>query len=336
MLQFHKQRLEEIFAKGREKKIIVFGDLMLDRYLWGNVTRISPEAPVPIINIEDEEIRFGGAGNVANNLIGLGALPVVVGVVGDDDWGKIFRSLLLERSLIDNGLVVDSQRPTTMKTRIIGNSQHIARVDRERIFPINQNIQTKIINFITEIINDVEAVIIQDYNKGVVNANLIHEIIDQANRSGKTVTADPKFNNFWEFEGITVFKPNKKEAEEALAMKIQTEEDLKTAGNKIIERLDGEAVLITRGNEGMALFEKKSQPTFLKTRARKVADVSGAGDTVISTLTFALAAGCSMQEAVQLANYAAGLVCEEVGVVPVDGGKLVQAILKNQAQFENE
>jgi rfaE bifunctional protein kinase chain/domain len=336
MLQFHKNRLEEIFVSGHQKKVIVVGDLMLDRYLWGNVTRISPEAPVPIINIEDEEIRFGGAGNVANNLIGLGALPVVVGVIGDDDWGKIFRSLLLKKNLIDKGLVVDSQRPTTMKTRIIGNSQHIARVDREKLLPIDQHIQTEIINFITEIISDVEAVILQDYNKGVVNANLIHKIIDLAARSGKTVTADPKFNNFWEFKGITVFKPNKKEAEEALAMKIQTEDDLKTAGNKIIERLDGEAVLITRGQEGMALFEKKSQPTFLMTRARKVADVSGAGDTVISTLTFALSAGCSMQEAVQLANYAAGLVCEEVGVVPVDGGKLVQAILKNQAQFENE
>jgi rfaE bifunctional protein kinase chain/domain len=328
MIKFNKDRLKEIIDGGQQNKIIVVGDLMIDRYLWGNVSRISPEAPVPVINIEDEENRFGGAGNVANNLIGLGATPVVVGVVGDDELGKMFRALLLEKNLSDKGLVTDSQRPTTTKIRIIGNNQHIARVDREKIFPINQEIQTKILNFINEIIDEVEAIIIQDYNKGLVVPSLVHKIISLAKQKDKIITADPKFDNFWEFKGVTVFKPNKKETEEVLAMRIQGEEELSMAGGKLVEQMDG-AVLITLGKDGMALFEKNKQSMHLKARTRKVADVSGAGDTVIATLTYALSVGCSMQEAVTLANYAAGLVCEEVGVVPVDGDKLVEAILKN-------
>jgi len=333
MLRFTESRLKEIFDQGHQKKILVLGDLMLDRYLWGKVSRISPEAPVPIINIEEEEIRFGGAGNVANNLIGLGAVPVITGVVGNDDSGRVFRSILLEKQLNDRGLIVDEWRPTTMKTRIIGNDQHIARVDREKTLPIIPEVQTKIFTFVKEVIPDTEAIIIQDYNKGVLVADLIHNVINLANQHSNFVTSDPKFDNFWEFKGVTVFKPNKKEAEQALAMRIQTDEDMVTAGKKLIDKLEAQAVLITRGKEGMALFERNHPYKFLPTRARKVADVSGAGDTVIATLTFALAAKATMEEAVTLANYSAGLVCEEVGVVPVNGKKLVQSILRNQEVF---
>lgn len=336
MLRFTESRLKEIFNRGRQKKILVLGDLMLDRYLWGKVSRISPEAPVPIINIEEEEIRFGGAGNVANNLIGLGAVPVITGVVGNDDSGKVFRTILQEKQLSDRGLIVDETRPTTMKTRIIGNDQHIARVDREKILPVSADVQSKIFSFVEDVIPDIEGIIIQDYNKGVVVADLIHNVIRLANQHHKTVTADPKFDNFWELKGVTVFKPNKKETEEALAMRLQSDEDLVTAGKQLIDKLEAQAVLITRGKEGMALFEaNRPHHMFLPTRARKVADVSGAGDTVIATLTFALAAGATVEEAVTLANYAAGLVCEEVGVVPVNGERLVQSILKNQEYFES-
>lgn len=334
MLPFTQDRLREILNGGARKRIIVLGDLMLDRYLWGNVSRISPEAPVPIINIEDEEIRLGGAGNVANNLIGLGALPLMAGVVGDDEWGDRFRSMLSEKKLSSDGVITDKQRPTTMKTRIIGNNQHIARVDREKIHPIEEQIQNKILEFIRENIADVEAIVIQDYNKGVLATELIQQVIQLAREHDKITTVDPKFKNFWEFKGVTVFKPNKKEVEEALARHIETQNDFLAAGEALLRKLDSEAVLITRGKEGMALFEKSAEPTFLETRARKVADVSGAGDTVIATLTFALAAQSSLQEAVTLANYAAGLVCEEVGVVPVEGEKLLQSILKNQELFE--
>lgn len=330
MIRLEEERLKEIMQAGNQKRIIVFGDLMVDRYLWGNVSRISPEAPVPIINIDDEEIRFGGAGNVANNLIGLGAIPLIVGVVGNDNLGKAFRSMLLERNLSDKGLIVDAQRPTTVKTRIIGNNQHIARVDREKLTAIDRQTQDQILDHLGHIIDDANAIIIQDYNKGVVAAELIQRIIQLANERQKIVTADPKFDNFWEFKGVTVFKPNKKEAEAALAARIQTDQELVNAGGELLKKIDGEAVLITRGRDGMALFERDSAHTFIKTSARKVADVSGAGDTVIAALTFALAAAAAMKEAVTIANYAAGLVCEEVGVVPVNGEKLVESIVKNQ------
>lgn len=336
MLRFTEDHLHEILNGGLREKIIVLGDLMLDRYLWGNVSRISPEAPVPIINIEDEEIRLGGAGNVANNLIGLGALPLMAGVVGDDEWGDKFRSMLSEKHLSHDGVITDGQRPTTMKTRIIGNNQHIARVDREKLHPVDRQIQTKILDFIRENIAEVEAILIQDYNKGVLATELIHQVIQLARERDKIITVDPKFKNFWEFKGVTVFKPNKKEVEEALARHIETPEDFLDAGDGLLKRLNAHSILITRGKEGMALFDRDTQPTFLETRARKVADVSGAGDTVIATLTFALAAKSSLQEAVTLANYAAGLVCEEVGVVPVEGQKLVKSILKNQEFFDEK
>lgn len=334
MLTFIENRPQQILDQGYQKKILVLGDLMLDRYLWGRVSRISPEAPVPIVDIEEEEIRLGGAGNVANNLIGLGAIPVISGVVGDDDWGRLFRSILQEKRLNDQGLIIDEGRPTTMKTRIIGNDQHIARVDREKTLPVDRDIQARIFSFVEDIISDIEGVIIQDYNKGVVVSELIRNVIRLANDHHKTVSADPKFSNFWELKGVTLFKPNKKEAEEALAKRIQSDEDLVRAGKQLIDKLEAQAVLITRGKEGMVLFEGNQPHKFLPTRARKVADVSGAGDTVIATSTFALAAGTSIEEAVTLANYAAGLVCEEVGVVPVDGKKLVQSILRNQQDFE--
>jgi rfaE bifunctional protein kinase chain/domain len=334
MFRFTESRLQQILDQGYRKKILVLGDLMLDRYLWGRVSRISPEAPVPIVNIEEEEVRLGGAGNVANNLIGLGAIPVITGVVGNDDSGRVLRSILQEKQLNDQGLIIDEGRPTTMKTRIIGNDQHIARVDREKTLPVDRDTQARMFSFVEDTISDIEGVIIQDYNKGVVVSEMIRNVIKLANDHHITVTADPKFSNFWELKGVTLFKPNKKEAEEALAMRIQTDSDLVTAGKQLVDRLGAQAVLITRGKEGMALFEGNRPHNFLPTRARKVADVSGAGDTVIATSTFALAAGASVEEAVTLANYAAGLVCEEVGVVPVDGKKLVQSILRNQQDFE--
>jgi rfaE bifunctional protein kinase chain/domain len=334
MLFLSESRLKKIMSSS-EKKIAVIGDLMIDRYLWGDVSRISPEAPVPIINIEEEEIRFGGAANVANNLIGLGAIPILVGVVGDDIWGEVFRNKLSEKGLPGGGVVVDINRPTTIKTRIIGNNQHIARVDREKVEAVADENQNKILKFLKENIQEIDAIILQDYNKGLLVPGYISKIIQLANSFDKFITVDPKFKNFFEFHDVTVFKPNKKETEEALAMHLTTRNDLIEAGNILLEKLNADAVLITRGKEGMALFKKNEEVTFIDTRARKVADVSGAGDTVIATLTYALAADASITESVTLANYAAGLVCEEVGVVPVQGDKLYEAIMKNQGKNES-
>lgn len=335
MLKFSESRLQEILERGRGKRLMVVGDLMVDRYLWGTVSRLSPEAPVPIINIEDEEIRFGGAANVANNVIGLGATPIVVGVVGKDHWGQIFKSMLRDRNLWADGLVEDGSRPTTLKTRIIGNNQHIARVDREIVAPIHGEIQKKILQFVTDQIDSVDAIILQDYNKGILVPPLIHQIVDLAGKYGVPITVDPKFDNFLEYRNVTLFKPNKRETEEALAIRLHNEAGIREAGVRLIDQLNARAVLITLGERGMALFEDNGQVAFTGTRARKVADVSGAGDTVIATVTFALAAGANMREAVTLANYAAGVVCEEVGVVPINRDVLKKTILMNQHLFDD-
>ena len=336
MLTFSAQRLHHIMDAGRNKRIMVIGDVMVDRYLWGTVTRLSPEAPVPIINIDDEEIRFGGAANVANNIISLGAEPVVVGVVGNDHWGKVFKNMLLEKQLTADGLIVDTSRPTTLKTRIIGNNQHIARVDREQTSPVAPQVQERIFRFIQEQIDRVDGIILQDYNKGVLVPQLIHRVIDLAQQKGTIITVDPKFENFFEYHKVTLFKPNKREVEEALATRLIDKNKISEAGLRLLHTLQAQAVLITLGEKGMVLFEKGDKISFSGTRARKVADVSGAGDTVIATVTFALAAGASMREAVTLANFAAGVVCEEVGVVPVARDNLIQAVLTNQHRFRDE
>jgi len=315
---------------------MVIGDLMVDRYLWGTVNRISPEAPVPIINIKDEEVRFGGAANVANNIISLGAEPIVVGVVGKDHWGQVFKDMLLGKHLTDEGLIVDETRPTTLKTRIIGNNQHIARVDREQTQPISSSIQKKILHFIESHIHLVDGIILQDYNKGILVPGLIHRIIDIANRNDLQISVDPKFENFLEYRGVTLFKPNKREVEEALATRLTSAEKIRKAGLDLLHMLKAQSVLITLGEKGMALFETSERVAFMGTRARKIADVSGAGDTVIATVAFALAAGASVPEAVTLANFAAGIVCEEVGVVPVDPQELAKAVLNNQHRYQNE
>jgi rfaE bifunctional protein kinase chain/domain len=334
VILFSEERLREISKEANHKKVIVFGDLMVDEYLWGKVSRISPEAPVPIINIDAEQLRFGGAANVANNLIGLQGTPLLLGVVGDDRMGHIFTDMLQEKQLISEGIIMTNQRPTTVKTRIIGNNQHVARVDKESVKPLSVDLQNKLFETARQHIDEISAIIIQDYNKGVVSPELVRRLIDLAVRKNKYVTVDPKFENFLSFENVTVFKPNVKETEEALAMRLRDEAEVIEAGNILLSKLNSKAVLITRGAQGMALFEKNETPIFVGTRARKVADVSGAGDTVIATLTYALCGGASIKEAVTLSTYAAGQVCEEVGVVPVDGEKLVPSILRNQRYFE--
>lgn len=327
MISFEKAQLEKIIKQAQKTKILVFGDLMVDEYLWGNVTRISPEAPVPIINISEAQVRFGGAANVAYNLIGLGHTPLLVGIVGQDRMGQLFQKMMKENGLDNDGIIALPDRPTTVKTRIIGNNQHIARVDQETVEPISLKVQEKLFEIFVSHIEDVSAIIIQDYNKGVVVPWLINRIVDLATRKAKLITVDPKFDNFFEFKNVTVFKPNVKETEEALAMRIKDEPDVIAAGNKLLSLLNCEAVLITRGALGMALIEKNNQNTFVETKARKVADVSGAGDTVIATLTYALCGGASMKQAVTMANFAAGLVCEEVGVVPVKLDKLRDSLI---------
>jgi rfaE bifunctional protein kinase chain/domain len=327
LVKFNKQRLNKITETAKTQKILVFGDLMVDQYLWGEVSRVSPEAPVPVINIASEQIRFGGAANVAFNLVGLGIEPILIGCIGQDRMGDNFLNMLEENSLMTEGILRVEKRPTTVKTRIIGNNQHVARVDQETTVPINSEIQEKMFETFLSHIEDVSAVLIQDYNKGIVVPLLINHVIDLVERHGKIITVDPKFENFLVFKKVTVFKPNIKETEAALAMRIRDDNDILAAGEKLIEMLESESVLITLGSKGMALFERNGENSFVETKARKVADVSGAGDTVIATLTYALSGGANIKEAVSLSNFAAGIVCGEVGVVPISLKTLVKSVL---------
>jgi len=329
MLQISNKKLNDIKEGFKNKKIIIVGDMMLDGYYWGDVNRISPEAPVPVIEIDDEFFRFGGAANVAFNIQKLGGTPLPIGVIGDDNEGRIFKSLLDEAGLSQNGMIEDTQRPTTAKTRVIARNQHIVRIDKESKNNVDEKIENKILTLFEKFIDDADGVILQDYNKGVLTPNLIEQIIKTANKQNKIITVDPKFDNFLSYSNVTVFKPNKKETEDAFGIRIYNEDDLNKAGEKLLKKLNAKFVLLTLGEDGIALFEQSKPAKRIQTKARKVADVSGAGDTVISTLTMALAAGADIYQAAYMANYAGGLVCEEMGIVPVELDNLFSEIEKN-------
>lgn len=328
MIDLSKKRIKELEKKFIGKKIAVIGDMMLDGYYWGDVKRISPEAPVPVLEVEDEFFRFGGAANVALNISTLGGIPVPVGVIGYDNYGTIFTSLLNDFNIMNDGIVIDESRPTTTKTRVIADNQHVVRIDKESKKYVDKKIAKKMYDFIENQINELDGIILQDYNKGVLTKSLIIDLIELANKNKKLVTVDPKFENFLSYKNATVFKPNRKEAETKLGVKIKTAEDISSAGKKIMVELKAKYLLLTLGEEGIAIFEKGKPVERMPTKARKVADVSGAGDTVISTLTMALAAGANIIEGSYLANYAGGLVCEEVGIVPIERKKLFATVLK--------
>ncbi|TFG99945.1 MAG: D-glycero-beta-D-manno-heptose-7-phosphate kinase [Calditrichales bacterium] len=329
MIQFDQDRLGEIFSGFSGKRIMVVGDLMIDEYLIGHVRRISPEAPVPVVDVKGQSVRLGGAANVALNIRSLGCNPIMVGVVGDDHYGTKLLKLLSKQGVGSDGVIRIPGRPTTVKTRIIGDSQHIARVDHEDATYLRHGDEENIFEKVTKILDSVDGVILQDYNKGVLTEDLIEFVVSHARQKNLLITVDPKFKNFLKFRNVTVFKPNIKETEEALAVKINNEADLLMAGKQLKQSLNADNILITRGSDGMSLFESDDRVMHVPTRVRKVADVSGAGDTVISTLTAALAGGASMREAAVIANYAAGIVCEEVGIIPVDKDKLYKVCLGN-------
>lgn len=326
MINISQKRLRELKDNFKGLKIAVIGDMMLDCYFRGDVKRISPEAPVPVVEVENEFFRFGGAANVALNLLKLGGIPLPVGVIGSDNDGKIFKSLLTEADMIAEGIFVDSTRPTTTKTRVIADSQHVVRIDKESKQNINEKLEDKIFSYLSRNINKIDGVILQDYNKGVLTPKLIEKIIRLVNEKKVLITVDPKFNNFFEFRNVTVFKPNRKEAEDVLGVKMKDSKDITSAGEKILEKLNAKNVLLTLGSEGIAVFEKNKTEKRMPTKARRVADVSGAGDTVISTLTMALAAKADIIESSYLSNYAAGIVCEEVGIVPIELDKLFDTV----------
>jgi D-glycero-beta-D-manno-heptose-7-phosphate kinase len=307
------------------KRIAVVGDVMLDRYFWGSVHRISPEAPVPVVEVENESVRLGGAANVAHNIRSLGGVPLLVGLIGDDHPGKQFLEMLAEMNLPAEGIVTDSARPTTIKTRVIAAGQHVVRIDNESKVDCPEHLEHRLIDAVKYGIHTLDAILIEDYNKGVVTHNVIRELTAIALKYNKVITVDPKFNNFQEYREVTLFKPNRREVEEVLGGRLVTDADVEGAGRQLLEMLNARNVLLTRGPQGMSLFEENGRVTHIPTTAMNVQDVSGAGDTVISTLTLALAAGMGVREACMLANCAAGVVVASVGIVPITQGDLAQA-----------
>lgn len=326
MIDISPKRLNALKKNFKNIKIAVIGDMMLDCYFWGDVKRISPEAPVPVVEVENEFYRFGGAANVALNIQKLGGVPLPIGIIGYDNYGTIFTSLIKETDISDDGIFVDESRPTTTKTRVIAGSQHVVRIDKESKLYLNKSVQNKVYEYLKKNIKDLDGIILEDYNKGVLSHSLIEKVIKLANDNNVLISVDPKFNNFFAFKNVTVFKPNRKEAEDVLGMKIRSSEDISNAGKKLLEKLNSRYILLTLGEGGIAVFEKDKPEKRMSTKAREVADVSGAGDTLIATITMALAAKANILEASYLANYAGGLVCEEVGIVPIELDKLFSTI----------
>ena len=329
MINLTLNRLEEIQKNFSGKRIAVAGDLMLDRYFWGKVSRISPEAPVPVVEVEEESTRLGGAANVANNIASLGGVPIMIGVVGNDAGAESLRSLVAEKGFPTDGIITDESRPTTIKTRVIAHNQHVVQIDHEEKSNINDEVQTRIIAIFERQIKLLDGIILEDYNKGVLTKGLIASIIQLAKEHERIITVDPKFNNFFDYRGVSVFKPNRKETEEALGRRLNTSDEVEAAARELFVKLDPDNVLLTLGEMGMILLERNGSLSHVETKARHVADVSGAGDTVIATLTMAMAAGASVKESAALANYAGGIVCGEVGIVPIDKNVLIQTISKD-------
>ncbi len=300
---------------------------MVDRYFWGEIERISPEAPVPVVEIQDETYNLGGAANVVNNLVSLGAEPVPFGVIGNDQAGKTLKGILKQQSLDNSCVFIADDRPTTVKTRVIARNQHIVRIDRESREDLPVELQNKIIDSFATQVNSFDAAVFQDYNKGVITERVLKEIIQSSKGAEVIISADPKFHNFFAYKGVTLFKPNIKETEAALITKIRTDEDVENSGRQIIDKLNPKYLIITRGSKGMTVFLDHHKVVHLPTRALRVHDVSGAGDTVIATLMTFLSAGATIEEAATIANYAAAAVCEEVGVVSIDKNRLKSILL---------
>ena len=328
MNQITQQRAHELLRRASECSIVVYGDVMLDEFVWGDVTRISPEAPVPVVDIRRESVHLGGAANVLANAYALGVRASVVGVVGNDRACEQLRGKLKEcgSPSAPDTLVVDESRPTTLKTRIIAHNQTVVRADRERRTPVDAETETRIIEVLKEAIKEASAFVVSDYDKGAVTPRVLGEILPLVYERGVPVLIDPKIRNFDAYRPATLITPNHLEALRLTNTEDHSDEALKRAANLIRERLGCESVLITRGERGMMLLERDREPVYVETVAREVYDVTGAGDTVIATLAVALSTGASMLEAAILANHAAGIVVGKVGTATASAEELINSI----------
>ncbi len=309
-----------------ECRILVVGDLMIDEYLWGEVERISPEAPVQVVSVARDTTTLGGAGNVVNNLVALGAKVSVASVIGAGDNGVLLLRLFEELGVDTEGLIQDPNRPTTKKTRILAGHQHVLRIDRETKREISNDHVDRLVQFIKERIDDFDVVLLSDYGKGLFTEILLRQLIDTAKQHKKAIIVDPKGLNFKKYAGATAITPNKREASLAAGTEIVDDVSLIAAGRRLLQDIPVQKVLMSCGKEDMILFEHEKEPYRIYTEARQVFDVSGAGDTVLAVLGLGLASGAAFRQAATLANVAAGIVVGKVGTATVSREELQKAL----------
>jgi rfaE bifunctional protein kinase chain/domain len=318
--------IDGIISRFREVTVLVVGDIILDVFVWGKVDRISPEAPVPVVTVEKETQLLGGAANVVNNIRSLGGQVFLSGLVGGDGRGKKVLTLLEEKGVPTGGVLIDPRRPTTVKTRIVAHSQQVVRFDREDQASPSKEYGKKLVSSIRDMIPRADTIVIADYGKGVVTEEIVQAVTRDARREKKAVLLDPKIGRFHLYRDVTVVAPNIQEASLAAGIEIVDDKSLKEVGKRLSDRFNCEVVLVTRGEQGMALFERGREMIKIPTMAREVFDVTGAGDTVIGVMALVLGAGGSFGEAAEVANYAAGIVVGKVGTATVTPEELRGAI----------
>lgn len=322
-----KKTLSYYIHRFDKTTVLVVGDIIADHYIWGRVERISPEAPVPIVDVQRENYMLGGAGNVANNIVSLEGKVKICGVIGHDEMGRWIIHTLRTLGIETGGVVVEDERPTTKKTRVIAHSQHVVRFDHECRDEISQESQDIILEHIEKQLDNIEVLILSDYAKGVITRYIVKKIQELSLKKNLKVIVDPKMKHFDYYRGATIITPNVLEASMASGIAIKDEPSLIKAGDMLLRQSDATAILITRGEHGMSLFERSSDPFHIPAVAREVFDVTGAGDTVVSTLALSIAAGASFREASILANYAAGIVVGMVGTAAAKREQLVSALI---------
>jgi D-beta-D-heptose 7-phosphate kinase/D-beta-D-heptose 1-phosphate adenosyltransferase len=318
-------RARRLLGAMRRQRVLVVGDVMLDEFIWGRVARISPEAPVPVVEVTGQSFHLGGAGNVAANLCALGGEVVLAGVVGADAAGARVQDSLRAAGIVPALAVAEGARPTTVKTRIVAHSQQMVRADRELAEDLKGALEEALLSCLVEHLGSCRAVLVSDYQKGVVTPRVMKLVRERARRRGIPVLVDPKVGHFPRYKGVTVVTPNQLEAEQATGIRIRDDDALAAAGQRLLALLGCAAALITRGENGLSLFEKGKKAVHIATAAREVFDVTGAGDTVIASLALALCAGARLPEAAALANYAAGVVVGKVGTATTTAEEVLAA-----------
>ena len=323
-----KKRALEIISNFLQSGVLVIGDVMVDHFIWGKVSRISPEAPVPVVDVQKDSILLGGCANVLNSIYAMGGKVYVTGVIGADSIGQGLISDLRSRKIDTAGIVVEKERPTTLKTRVVAHGQQVVRFDQESRQPIPKASTQKILDYVKSLRNKIGAIVISDYSKGVISKELIEGVKNIVKDSNIFICLDPKQSDFTIYQGVHVITPNHHEAQRAAGMEINNSDDLMLLGEKLLNKFDFKALLVTRGEEGMSLFEKKRkiEHTYFPAQAKEIYDVTGAGDTVIGVLALALAANASLTEATCLANHAAGIVVGKVGTATVSQKELKEVL----------